>query len=148
VERTPRQARPPLERDAGAVAVTVAMLGVALLLVVGMVFEGGTAIAAKRRAMNVAEQAARAGAEQVDIARLRAGGEFVVDPAAAQAAASAFLGAAGYSGSVSVEGATVTVRGVAWSSPSPVLGAVGVGLGGTVPAAHARNLHGIVVEEP
>jgi Flp pilus assembly protein TadG len=140
---------PPLrDREAGAVAVMVAVLAVALLLVVGLVFEGGVAIAAKRRAMNVAEQAARAGAQQLDIGALRANGTFRVDPSKASAAASAFLGSAGYSGSVSVSGDTVTVSGVSWSSASPVLAAIGVSFGGTVPAASARNLHGITVEEP
>ena len=140
---------PPLrDREAGGVAVMVAVLAVALLLVVGLVFEGGAAIAAKRRAMNVAEQAARAGAQQLDIAALRANGTFRVDPSKAAAAAGAYLGAAGYGGSVSVSGDTVTVSGVSWSSRSPVLSAVGVSFGGTVPAASARNLHGITVEEP
>ena len=138
--------RPGLE--AGAVAVTVAVLALALMMVVGMVFEGGVAIAAKRRAMNVAEQAARAGAEQLDIGAIRSTDKFVIDPAAARSAADAYLAAAGYSGSVSVEGATVTVTGVQWTSPTSLLGLIGVRFGGTTPAARARNLHGIVVEEP
>ena len=148
MERRLPRIPPPRDREAGAVAVTVAVLAVSLLLVVGMVFEGGAAIAAKRRAMNVAEQAARAGAQQLDIAALRANGTFRVDPSKAAAAAGAYLGAAGYGGSVSVSGDTVTVSGVSWSSRSPVLSAVGVSFGGTVPAASARNLHGITVEEP
>jgi Flp pilus assembly protein TadG len=140
--------RPLPDREAGAVTVTVAVLAVALMMVVGMVFEGGVAIAAKRRAMNVAEQAARAGAAQLDIAAVRSDNQFVLDPAAATAAANAYLATAGYGGSVSVDGVTVTVTGVPWSSPASLLSVIGVSFGGTTPAARARNLHGIVVEEP
>jgi Flp pilus assembly protein TadG len=137
----------PVEGEAGAIAVMVAVLGVSLLLVVGLVFEGGVAIAAKRRAMNVAEQAARAGAEQLDLAAVRAGAGFQIDPGAATTAADAYLANAGYSGTVAVSGDTVTVSNVAWSSQDPMLSTLGVHFSGTVAAAHARNLHGVVTEE-
>ncbi|HEX9343164.1 MAG TPA: TadE/TadG family type IV pilus assembly protein [Actinomycetota bacterium] len=136
-----------VEGEAGAIAVMVAILGVSLMLVVGLVFEGGVAIAAKRRAMNVAEQAARAGAEQLDLNAVREGTGFRIDPGAAVAAADAYLAGAGFSGSVGVSGDTVTVSGVAWSSQDPMLGTLGVHFSGTVAAAHARNLHGVVTVE-
>ena len=133
--------------EAGAVAVMVAVLGVSLLLVVGLVFEGGVAIAAKRQAMNVAEQAARAGAEQLDINAVREGTGFRVDPGLAAQAASDYLAGAGSSGSVSVSGDTVTVSNVPWSSPDPMLSTLGISFSGTVAAAHARDLHGVVTVE-
>jgi len=136
-----------VEGEAGAIAVLVAVLGVSLLLVVGLVFEGGVAIAAKRQAMNVAEQAARAGAEQLDLNAVREGTGFRVDPASAAAAASAYLANAGYSGTAAVNGDTVTVSGVTWSSNDPMLSTLGVHFNGTVAAAHARNLHGVITEE-
>lgn len=147
MDRHRERTRPP-DRERGAVAVSVAVLAVALLLVVGLVFEGGVAIAAKRRAVNVSEQAARAGAEQLDLGAMRADGSFRLDPAKAAAAANAYLAAAGTGGSVSVDGDTVTVTGVAWSSPTSLLATIGISFSGTVRPAHARNLHGIVVEEP
>ncbi|HZD68903.1 MAG TPA: pilus assembly protein TadG-related protein [Actinomycetes bacterium] len=146
-DRAQMRTRPP-EREGGAVAVSVAVLAAALLLVVGLVFEGGVAIAAKRRALNVAEQAARAGAEQLDLAALRVSGRFTLDAAKATAAANAYLADAGSSGLAAVDGDTVTVSGVPWSSPAPVLHTIGISFSGTVPPVRARNLHGIVVEEP
>lgn len=61
-----------------------ALLWVALLLpvflsVVGLALDGGIVFAARRQAQNAADAAARAGAQEIDIARYRDTGEVVLD---------------------------------------------------------------------
>src|SRR6266545_4681866 len=62
---------PPRAEEGGVVTAFVVVMAIALLLVTGLVFDGGRAIVAKRHAINVAEQAARAGAQAIDIASVR-----------------------------------------------------------------------------
>jgi Flp pilus assembly protein TadG len=95
--------------------VFVLALVVVLMAVAGLVVDGGRAVNARAAAMDAAEQAARAGANQVDAVTLRATGEVLLDPVAAQAAAVDYLIARGYdAGRISVTSdqaqVTATVR--------------------------------------
>ena len=92
----------------GSITLWFAVLASALLAVVGLVWAGGDALAAKARAQSEAFAAARAGAQAVSTAGLAAG-TVVLDPVAANQAAEAVLGAAGANGVVSVSGRTVSV---------------------------------------
>jgi hypothetical protein len=76
-------------------------------MIAGLVFDGGNTIAAKRRAVDEAQSAARAGAEQLSLA-LHQGG-FTLDAPQAVAAAQAVLAQAGLSGDVQLNGDVVTV---------------------------------------
>ncbi|TYB49900.1 pilus assembly protein [Actinomadura chibensis] len=58
-----------------------------VFLLAGLLVDGGLAIHARQRAADMAEQAARAGANQIDADRLRATGRPVLDPGRARAAA-------------------------------------------------------------
>jgi Putative Flp pilus-assembly TadE/G-like len=136
--------RPP---EGGSVTVMVAILAIALVLLVGLVYDGGMILTAKRRAINTAEQAARAGAQEVSIASVRAGGPHLLDPPAAQAAALAYLGQAGYSGAARVRADSIDVD-VAWSQPTVILHLVGIGTPGGTVSASARSVHGVTGEEP
>lgn len=99
------------EREAGAASVMVLALVVVLMVVAGLVVDGGRAVNARAAAMDAAEQAARAGANQIDAATLRATGAVVIDPAAASAAAVDHLVARGYdAGRVTVESDAQQVR--------------------------------------
>jgi Flp pilus assembly protein TadG len=142
-----RGARGDRGGEAGAVTVMVVIFAAVLVLLAGLVSDGGRVLAAKRRAINIAEQAARAGAQQLDVASVRGGGPDQLDPPAARAAAMAYLGQAGYAGAAHVYGDTVDVD-VGWSQPLLILHIAGVGTpGGTVNAA-ARTVHGVTQEEP
>jgi Flp pilus assembly protein TadG len=55
-------------------AVFVVVFGVAVLLLAGLLVDGGAAINARLRAADIAEQAARAGADTIDVDHLRATG--------------------------------------------------------------------------
>lgn len=78
--------------DRGSLSVYIAVLAVPFLLVAGLVVDGSGALVAKQRAFDEAGQAARAGANQLDLAVLRGpGGKRVVDDAAAKAAVDAYF---------------------------------------------------------
>jgi Flp pilus assembly protein TadG len=97
--------------DAGSVALYLALYMLALMVLAGLVIDGGAAIAARARAADLAEQAARAGADALVPASLRglSPAEMRIDPAGAQAAADRVLGLGGATGVVSVAGLDVSV---------------------------------------
>ncbi len=65
--------------DRGSVSVYVVMLAVPFLMLAGLVVDGGGVLVAKQRAADEAEQAARAGANAIDIAVLRSDGRRVIN---------------------------------------------------------------------
>ena len=95
--------------ERGSVSAFVAVIAVALVMVAGMAYDGGQIVAAQATARGLAASAARAGAQEVDLERLRGSGEATLDPERAVRAVEAFLGQAGQDGTAVVEGATVTV---------------------------------------
>ena len=98
-----------LRGEGGSITAFVAVVATALVMVAGMAYDGGQIIAAQAAARSDADKAARAGAQQVDVTRLRATGETVLDPGAAETAALAFLERSGSSGTATVAGASITV---------------------------------------
>jgi Flp pilus assembly protein TadG len=134
-----RLERGPSRRDeAGIAAVFVVFVAVALLAVAGLVIDGGYTMAAKREATGQAESAARVGADALNEASLRTGSP-VVDPQLAVTAAQAYLARVDATGTVSVDGATVTVT-VAADQPMAVLSAVGVSSLHVSATASARSI--------
>jgi Flp pilus assembly protein TadG len=77
--------------DRGSLSVYFVVLVVPFLLIAGLVVDGSGALVARQRATDEAEQAARAGANQLDLAELRASGKRTIDDAAAQAAVDSYL---------------------------------------------------------
>ncbi|WP_433420262.1 pilus assembly protein TadG-related protein [Microtetraspora malaysiensis] len=60
--------------ERGSMSVFVVVFSVAVFLLAGLLVDGGAAINARLRAADVAEQAARAAADQIDVEALRADG--------------------------------------------------------------------------
>jgi hypothetical protein len=92
----------------------VAVMVLALLVMLGLVTGGGRALAARLRVLNEAQEAARAGAQAVDLAAYRRGGVLRLDPAAAQARARVYAAATGdvaTAVAVAADQVTVTVTG-------------------------------------
>jgi Flp pilus assembly protein TadG len=90
---------------------TVFMLGFAAVLMVGagLVVDGGLALNKRSQLTDDAEQAARSGANAIDIPSLRSSGVLRVDPDQATAIATDFLSERGYTNiSVQVVGNEVT----------------------------------------
>lgn len=99
----------PDEGEAGSVSAFVAVVAVGLIMVTGMAYDGGQIVAAQATARDLAASAARAGAQEVDLDRLRSTGDAMLDPDRATAAAQAFLAQAGFTGSTRVAGSSITV---------------------------------------
>jgi hypothetical protein len=112
--------------DRGSAPIWAIGLVVVVALLAGAVLDGGNAMAARVRALDIAQQAARSGANQLDLAALRNQGLVRLDPAAAQAAAERFLAQAGASGTATATTTHVSVT-VTRAQPTLLLQAVGVG---------------------
>lgn len=95
-------------REAGTVALFIAIVVPVILITVGLVYDFSAKIAAHSHAQTAAQEAARAGAQALTGDAIT-GQNALVDPDRAVAAAQACLAAAGSSGSVSVSGGDVTV---------------------------------------
>lgn len=132
-------------------SVTAWLLGtmVGLIVLAGLVLDGGAALAARGKAADTAAQAARAGADALDQASLRSAtpAGFTANPAAARAAAGRVLAAAGVTGEITVSGSAVTVTARA-SQPAVILTIVGIGEVGGQASATAIPLHGTTTGAP
>jgi len=121
-----RRTRRLRKDEDGRVTAFVVIITLAALLFAGLVLDGGLALAAKVRAMGEAQEAARAGAQEIDLAAYRADGTLRLVPQQASAAAHSYLAAAGHTGTVSVAGNTVNVT-VSINQPTQLLGLVSIG---------------------
>jgi Flp pilus assembly protein TadG len=92
-----RFTRPPRRRDEGGTA-TAFVVGFAIVLLAcaGLVIDGGTALNARMKLADDVEQAARAGAQQIDLDVLRQDHVVRLDPGSARARADGYLGSIGY----------------------------------------------------
>ena len=111
--------------DAGQVSAFVAIMALALVLFAGLVLDAGLALSAKVQALDAAQAAARAGAQQLDLTLYREHNIAELDPPRAESAARGWLKSAGLDGTVTATTATVTVT-VNRTSHTPLLQLVGV----------------------
>jgi Flp pilus assembly protein TadG len=133
--------------ETGAVTVFVTIFTVALLAMAGLVADGSRILAARRDAANIAEAAARAGAEALDLQDLRSAEQIRLDPTAAIARADAYLAAAGYHGTVHAEPDAVTVT-VTVRRTTLLLGAVGMHTFTVTESGTAAPIRGIETAVP
>jgi Flp pilus assembly protein TadG len=141
-----RPSRPRFD-ERGSVTLFAVVVVLGLLAMAGLVVDGGAKLTAQRRANNVAEQAARAGAQAADQAALRAG-HTVLDPSRARLAALQYLSAAGHSaGRITVTGAALDVE-VTASAPTAILGILGIHTLTVTGRGQARLLRGVYREQP
>ncbi len=131
--------------ERGQVTAFLAVFVVALLAVAGLVIDGGYTLAAKRRAMNEAEGAARAAAQAVTPGSLRQG-EPVLDPAKATLLAQNYLAKTGHTGTIAIDGQRVSVS-VSFAQPMLVLGLGGLGRVTVTGHGQARPVRGLTEEE-
>ena len=121
--RHPRHRQPDAER--GAIGVFLAVLVPGLLLIIGLAVDGGAKVAATQRANAIADEAARAGGQALDVSAALAG-QVRVDPAAAVAAAEDYLARNEVSGAVTVvDGDTLRVT-TRVTEPTAFLGLIGI----------------------
>jgi len=97
-----------------------------LLLLVGLIVEGGAKLRATQRADAVAAEAARAAGQVIDLPAAVAGQGASVDLVGAVAAAAAYLDAAGLAGSITVaDDRTHLAVTTSAESPTVFLGLIG-----------------------
>jgi hypothetical protein len=97
-----------------------------LLFLVPLIHDGGLVLAARRAAINEAEQAARAGAQAVSPDSIYGpAGVPPLECGAAQAQAETFLGDHGWTGTASCDGVSVTVT-VTHTEAMPFLRLIGI----------------------
>jgi hypothetical protein len=65
--------------ERGSISMFVVIFTIAVLMLAGLVYDGGLAISARQRAADIAEEAARAGANAVDVDALRSGAPLRLD---------------------------------------------------------------------
>lgn len=111
--------------DEGRVTAFVVVITTACLLFAGLVLDGGLALSAKTRAIGQAEEAARAGAQELDLAAYRNSGVARLQPPAALSAAQRYLNSVGANGTVTVTGNTVNVS-VTAHQRTQLLGLIGI----------------------
>jgi Flp pilus assembly protein TadG len=130
--------------ERGSATIFVVGFAIVLFACAGLAIDGGRAINARDRATDVAEQAARAGADQLDKGSLRNGGAVVLDQAAAQTRAESFVLAALYTPRVTFAAGAVTVRASA-TYRTALLGIVGINtidVSGVATANPATGING------
>ena len=132
--------------DRGSIAVPAVITVLAVLLMIGLVIDGGTKIRAARNADAIGAEAARAGGQQVTVGAVLAGGGAVISAESAAAAAQAHLDARGVPGAVIVLDATHIEVTVSITEPTVLLSLVGYTSVTGTGTATARVAHGITGE--
>ena len=119
---------PPTESrrsERGAISGFLAVLVPGLLLIIGLAVDGGAKVQATQRANAIADEAARAGGQAIDVAAALAGDVRIDGPAAA-AAAQDYLDRTSGQGQVTVvDGDTLQVA-TTITEPTVFLGVIGI----------------------
>ncbi|MFF3671601.1 pilus assembly protein TadG-related protein [Microtetraspora malaysiensis] len=138
-----------LTDDRGSVTAFSVVFALTLLICAGLVVDGGAKIQAYREAYAVAEEAARAGAGQIDVDRTYAqGGQFEVDTSKAVAAARGYLASARHAGNVAMTGSRTIQVTVTVSKPTTLVSLIGIANVTATAKASARMFHGIEQGRP
>jgi Flp pilus assembly protein TadG len=96
--------------DRGAVSTFLAVIALAMLMAAGLAIDGGRKVNALREASHLADNAARAGAQAVDLDTLRSTGELLLHHDQAVSYADQYLAAVGHTATaVTVNDDTITV---------------------------------------
>ncbi len=116
---------PPYRGDDGLATVWMVFTTFLTVILAAVIFGGGVIFAARTHGYDLAQQAARAGAQQIDAVAYRSSGVLRLDPPRAATAARQFLAAAGATGTVTVNAARITVTATS-HQPTPMLASFGV----------------------
>jgi len=98
-----------LADETGSVSFVIIVIVIISVLMTGLMVDGGSIRNARRASADVAQQAARAGAQEIDRNHFLAHEEVVLDTSRARQAALAVLGAEGVPGTVAVNDKSVTI---------------------------------------
>ena len=95
--------------ERGAISTFLAVIAIALLMAAGLAIDGGRKVNALREASHLADNAARAGAQAVDLDTLRTTGDLRLLPDQATARVDQYLASIGHTAHVTVVEDSVTV---------------------------------------
>lgn len=129
--------------ERGALTLFLAILFPALLAFAGLVVDAGTKLDNYENASTFAQEAARAGAGQVNQSAAYGSATLVVDQAEAIAAARAYLAAAGVAGTVTTVGNNAIRVSVTITTPTRILSLVGIDTVTSTSTATASLLSGV-----
>ena len=132
--------------EEGIFTLFTSLIVVAFLILAGLAVDGGYVLAARRRAIDEANGAARAGAEALAPSAYRTSGELALDPDTAAAAAQGFLSATGHSGTVIVDDNEVVVT-LNFDQPMSLLRIIGINTVNVQGRGQARSVRGIDTQE-
>jgi hypothetical protein len=112
------------DRERGSITAFVVVLALAFVILAGLVYDGGRALAAKTAAIDEAQQAARTAAQALSPADLR---NNVLATTSGQAIADAegYIASCGDSGTVTINGNQISVE-VVHHQPTEILGVIGI----------------------
>ena len=96
-------------REKGAISTFMAVIAFALLMSAGLAVDGGRKVNALREASHLADNAARAGAQAVDLDTLRSTGQLRLLPDQATTQVDQYLDRLGHTAQVSITGDTISV---------------------------------------
>ncbi|WP_062951380.1 pilus assembly protein TadG-related protein [Brachybacterium sp. sponge] len=131
--------RSRLER--GEVSELVLVVFVALVLIIGLVVDGGAKMTAASEASSIAQQAARVGGQPLD--SLPADGETAhLDAGSAAAAAQDYLDQAGVAGSVRIVNSSTLEVTVTSTEDTTFLGLIGINTVSATRTARVDLIHG------
>ncbi|WP_416968262.1 pilus assembly protein TadG-related protein [Streptomyces sp. 4F14] len=133
--------------DAGQVTPFVVILTAAVVMFAGLLLDGGLALAAKTRALGEAQEAARAGAQALDLTAYRTDGTVRLDPAQARTRARTYLATTNDTGVVTVVGDTVSVT-VTVHQATQLLRFIGLDTLTVTATGTAHPVHGITTPDP
>ena len=131
----------------GQVTVFVVILAVAIVMFAGLLVDGGLALAAKVRTIGEAQEAARAGAQALDLAAYRNSGTVRLVPGEARNLARTYLASTNDTGIVSITGDTVTVT-VTAHQQTQLLGLLGLDSLTVTSTGSAHPARGVTAPEP
>lgn len=132
----------------GQALLWVAIMLPVFLAIVGLAIDGGALFAARRQAQNAADAAARAGAQEIDIARYRATGEITLDRTMARYVARQYAEGRGESGATVDTADTQVIVTVSRDVPLSFLKLVGLSRVSIAATAIAQPFYGIDQGQP
>lgn len=138
---------PHTSRDDGQIAPFLVILTAVFVMFAGLLLDGGLALAAKVRAIGEAQEAARAGAQALDLTAYRTSGTVRLAPDQARTLAQTYLAATPDTGTVTVTATTVTVT-VTARQDTHLLGLLGLDILTVTATGTAHPARGITAPEP
>jgi hypothetical protein len=148
LRRFARSARRQAAAEEGSLTLFTAIVAVGLFLAIALMQDAAVKMQAGATARGVAQEAARAGAEDINQSEALGRGVFVIDPAGAAEAARAFLSLSGHTGTVTVSGDRTIQVTVTVTEPAALTRVIGIPALSATGTATAALVHGITGPQP